>query len=258
MSEFVVPPPAERGDQVAILSPSSNLTDCPYVYEQGIERLRETFGLEPVEYPTARKDGKWLYDHPERRARDVMDAFADPEVSAAIATIGGNDQVRILEHLDPAVLRENPTRFFGWSDNTVLELYLFGLGIVSFNGGSLLTEYSMNGEMFDYDVEYLERALFEESIGEIRPADRFTDEPNRYGEGPEAMERPRETRPNPGWRWANGDRTVEMTAVAKLGSEDHRGYTTRTTTPSNTSTPRTSATLVTRGIATSSGSTSSR
>jgi len=209
VSEFVVPPPVEPGDEVAILSPSSNLAEFPYVYEQGLERLRDRFGLEPVEYPTARKDSEWLYDHPERRARDVMDAFADPEVSAAIATIGGNDQIRILEHLDPSVLRENPTRFFGWSDNTVLSLYLFELGIVSFSGGSLLAEYAMNGEMFDYDVEYLERALFEDSVGEIRPAERFTDEPNGYGEGPSALETPRETRPNPGWRWENGDEAVE-------------------------------------------------
>lgn len=208
--EFVVPPALEPGDRVAIVSPASGLAEeFPYVYDLGLERLREVFDLEPVEYPTARKGSEWLYDNPEARAEDVMDAFRDPDIGAAIATIGGNDQIRMLKHLDPGVLRDNPTRFFGWSDNTNLALYLWNLGIVSFYGGSLLTEYAMNGEMFPYTVEYLERALFSDSLGEIHPAEAFTDDPNGWAEGPEALEEPRETEPNPGWRFEGADRTVE-------------------------------------------------
>ncbi|PSQ15921.1 LD-carboxypeptidase [Halobacteriales archaeon QS_8_69_26] len=208
--EFVVPPALERGDRVAVVAPASNLyEEFPYVHELGLERLREVFDLEPVEYPTARTGSDWLYDNPEARAEDVMDAFRDPDIGGVVATIGGNDQVRIVAHLDPEVLRENPTRFYGWSDNTALALYLWNLGIVSFYGGSLLTEYAMHGEMFPYTVEYLERALFSDSLGEVRPAERFTDEPNRWAEGPEVLETPRETEPNPGWRFEGSDRAVE-------------------------------------------------
>lgn len=208
MQEFTVPPPVERGDRVAIVAPASNSADeFPHVYELGLQRIRETFDLEPVEYPTATKSAEWLADNPEARAQDVMDAFRDPEISAVIANIGGNDQVRILEHLDPETLRDNPTRFFGWSDNTHLALTLWNEGIVSYYGGSTLLEYAMDGAMFDYTVEFLERALFEDSLGELREAEEFTDETGDWTD-PDALDTPRSTEPNPGWTWAGGESAV--------------------------------------------------
>ncbi|WP_327051537.1 S66 family peptidase [Halomicrococcus gelatinilyticus] len=207
MSEFVVPPSLEEGDRVAIVSPGSNRADeYPHVYELGLDRVRE-FGLEPVEFPTARKSAEWLYDHPEARAQDVMDAFADPEIRGVVTTLGGFDQVRILDHLDADVLRENPTRFYGISDNTNLANELYKQGVVSFYGGTLFTEFAMQGSMHDYTVEYLERAMFEESLGELRPAERFTDDDLDWAD-PDTLDEHREMEPNPGWTWRGGDETV--------------------------------------------------
>lgn len=208
MQDFTVPPPAEPGDIVAIVAPASNSADeFPHVYELGLERIRETFDLDPVEYPTATKSAEWLADNPEARAEDVMDAFRDPGISAVITNIGGNDQVRILEYLDPEVLAEHPTRFYGWSDNTHLAITLWNQGIVSYYGGSTLLEYAMDGEMFDYTVDFLERALFEDTLGELREADEFTDETGDWPD-PESLDESRETEPNPGWTWAGGESAV--------------------------------------------------
>ena len=202
------PPAVEPGDEVAVLSPSSGrAAEYQHVYELGLERLREVFDLEPVEYPTARKSSEYLAEHPEERARDVMDAFRDPDVGAVIATIGGFDQLRVLEHLDPEVLREHPTRFFGSSDNANLAAYLRQQGIVSFYGGNLMTEFAMQGSMHEYAVEYLELALFEDSLGELRPAEEFTDR-NLDWADPENLERHPEHEPNPGWEFRGPDRTV--------------------------------------------------
>lgn len=206
-----LPPAAERGDTVAIVSPSSGLADkFPHVYDLGIERLREVFSLEPVEYPTARKSTEYLTANPEERAEDVMAAFRDPDISAVIATIGGIDQIRVLEHLDPDVLRENPTRFFGSSDNANLAAYLWNCGVVSFYGGNLLTEFAMQGSMHEYTVEYLERALFGESLGDLRPAEEFTDHDLDWDD-PDNLERRREHEPNPGWEWYGPERAVSGT-----------------------------------------------
>lgn len=208
MPEFVTPPPLERGSRIAVVAPSSNPTsEFPHVYELGLERLREVFDLEPVEYPTVSMDDEALSNDPEARATDVMDPFADPEIDGVIAVIGGNDQIRVLDHLDPDVLRENPTRFYGYSDNTNLALYLWNLGIVSYQGPMVFTELGMDGRMFDHAVEYTERAFFDDSFGEIRPAERFTDEPGDWAD-PDSLEEPRETESNPGWRWAGGDDPV--------------------------------------------------
>jgi muramoyltetrapeptide carboxypeptidase LdcA involved in peptidoglycan recycling len=208
--EFVVPPAVEPGDSVAVVAPSSGGAEqFSHVYELGLERMQEEFDLVPLEFPTAERSNEYLYDHPEERARDVMDAFEDPDVSAVVATIGGNDQVRILDSLDPELLRENPTRFYGWSDNTHLALYLWNQGIVSYYGGSVMTEYATAGEMFDHTVEHLERALFEERIGEIEPSEVFSDEPGDWAAGPEALEDSPETEPSEGWLWRNGTDPIE-------------------------------------------------
>ncbi|WP_440769155.1 S66 family peptidase [Natronorubrum sp. DTA28] len=209
MTEFDTPPPLERGDRIAVVAPASNgAKRFPHVYELGLERLREVFDLEPVEYPTATKSADYLADHPAERARDVMDAFEDPEIGGVISTKGGNDQIRILEHLDSDVLRENPTRFYGYSDNTQLALSLWNLGIVSYYGPSVIVELGMDGQLFEHTTEYVERAFFDDSFGALEAAPKFTDEPGDWAD-PDSLETPRETESNPGWRWAGGRGTVE-------------------------------------------------
>ena len=89
------------GDQVAVISPSAGLPGLfPWVQEVGLQRMREVFGLIPVEYATTRRLGASLPD----RAQDVLRAFADPATKAVFASIGGSDQIRLLKYLDPGVL----------------------------------------------------------------------------------------------------------------------------------------------------------
>ncbi|MFD8272658.1 hypothetical protein [Streptomyces flaveolus] len=58
MPMIVYPPKPSPGDRVAVISPASGLPGLfPLPYELGLERLREEFGLEPVEYPATRKMG---------------------------------------------------------------------------------------------------------------------------------------------------------------------------------------------------------
>jgi muramoyltetrapeptide carboxypeptidase LdcA involved in peptidoglycan recycling len=206
--EFITPPPVEPGDQVAVVAPASNAPESArFVYELGLERMRETFDLDPVEYPTATADPEWLAENPEARAEEVMDAFRDPDISAVIANIGGHDQLTVLPYLDGEVLRDNPTRFYGYSDNTNLALFLWNQGIVSYYGGSTLLEYAMDGELFDYTEEYLRRALFDDSIGEWTEAEVFTDEAGDW-ENPESVETTRDIEQSEGRRWRGGDETV--------------------------------------------------
>lgn len=203
--DCIVPPPVEPGDRVAVVAPASGAAArYPHVLDRGLRTLRERFGLEPVEYPTARRDDEWLYDHREARARDIEDAFRDPDIGAVVATIGGNDQVRILKHLDADVLSEHPTRFLGTSDNTHLHSRLWQAGVVSFYGGTLMTDLAAAGGVFEYTAEHVRRALFDEQIGEVESSDEFSDHDRDWNE-PDALDEPLEREPNPGWRWRGGD-----------------------------------------------------
>jgi muramoyltetrapeptide carboxypeptidase LdcA involved in peptidoglycan recycling len=198
---FIRPAAATPGDDVAIIAPSSGLASLyPDVLELAIDRLENTFNLNPVVYPTAEMEPDYLSDHPEVRARDVHDAFRDSTVSAVFATIGGADQITILKHLDPAVLRENPTRFFGASDNTCLTSYLWECGVVSYYGGSLLSDIATPGELSEYTERYLRRALFDEAVGELEPAERWTDDPIDWEDDNYTDTTP-EFEDNPGRQW---------------------------------------------------------
>jgi muramoyltetrapeptide carboxypeptidase LdcA involved in peptidoglycan recycling len=131
--DLVRPPKARAGDKVAVLSPSFAAPGfAPKVHEQAMRRLTEVTGLVPVEYPTTRRLGASAED----RAADVNAAFADPEIRAVLATIGGDDQITVIPHLDPDVVRADPKPFLGYSDNTNLLSWLWTHGVAGFYGGS--------------------------------------------------------------------------------------------------------------------------
>jgi muramoyltetrapeptide carboxypeptidase LdcA involved in peptidoglycan recycling len=203
-----VAPPVSPGDRVAVLSPASGGGHrFPHPYERGCRLLRERFDLEPVAFPTATRSSEWLYDHPEARARDIERAFRDPDIGAVLATIGGNDQVRVLKHLDGDVLAANPTRFLGSSDNTHLHSLLWEAGVVSYYGGMVLTTLGTAVDRFPEASEWLARALFEETFGALAPAAEWTDDdPDWFAADyhETALER------EPGeWAWRGGDQRAE-------------------------------------------------
>ncbi|MET9886478.1 S66 peptidase family protein [Streptomyces sp. NPDC006430] len=193
------------GDLVAVLSPSSGLPGLfPRPYELGLRRLQDDFGLKAVEYPTTRKMGAT----PEDRAADIHTAFADPDVKAVIASIGGDDQITVLPHLDRALVRANPKPFFGYSDNTNLLLFLRNLGIVSYHGASVMVELGRPGAMHPLTADSLRAALFTSGEYELTPASAYGDV-NRPWEDPATFESEPAMEPADGWSWHNGDRVVE-------------------------------------------------
>lgn len=108
MNKYITLPKLQKGDKVAILSPSNGLPGLfPWVQDLGLERIRTVFGLEPIEYPTTRRMGSSLQD----RATDIMAAFSDPDIKAVIASIGGTDQIKLLKLLDSDVIKTNPKPF---------------------------------------------------------------------------------------------------------------------------------------------------
>ncbi len=156
--------PLQPGDKVAILSPSFAAPGrWPAVYVLGLERLKTIFGLVPVAYPTTSKLGASA----EERTADLVAAFSDPEIKAVIASIGGDDQVTYIKHLPAEPFVSNPKPFFGFSDNSHLANFLFLNGIPSYYGGSLFTQFAMQGAMDDFTIDYLKYALFERGEREL-------------------------------------------------------------------------------------------
>ena len=203
MLKFQFPARLSVGDKVAIISPSSGAAHLfPWVYKLGLQRLRDEFGLIPVEFPTALQSSEYLSKNPQARAKDINDAFANPGIKAILATTGGNDEIRILPYLDAKIIAHNPKIFLGYSDNTNIHLYLYNLGMISYYGCSVMSQLAMQGGMHEYTKNYIKKALFEKRIGLLVDSQEWTDFDFDWADKDNLVKiRPMEK--SPGWLWQN-------------------------------------------------------
>jgi muramoyltetrapeptide carboxypeptidase LdcA involved in peptidoglycan recycling len=200
---MIKPKKLTRGDAVAVLSPSwGGPSRYPHIYESGIAALKQ-LGLRVKEYPTARMDWQRLYKHPELRAQDINRAFADKEVKAIIATIGGEDSVRILPYLDKKIIKANPKILMGYSDTTTLTTYCNQLGLITFNGPSVMGGFSQWHAQPKQFQEHVKNTLFTAAIQPYTPHAKYT-------EGYPAWKDIRNTgkllppKHTDGWHWLQG------------------------------------------------------
>jgi muramoyltetrapeptide carboxypeptidase LdcA involved in peptidoglycan recycling len=192
------------GDRVAVVSPSwAGPGVFPAVHEQALRRIRDDLGLEPVEFPTTRKPGSPA----AARAADLMAAYADPAIRAVFATIGGDDQITVLPHLDPAPFVADPKPYFGYSDNTNLLNWLWMHGVASYHGGSTMVHLARGGGIDAEHLSSLRAALFETVDFPIEPVAEFSDEDESWRD-PATLTTSKPKVPSPGWHWHQPDKVV--------------------------------------------------
>ena len=204
VSELVHPPKAAPGDRVAVLSPSFAAPGfAPEVHEQAMRRLTEVTGLVPVEYPTTRRLDATARD----RAADLDAAFADPTIRAVLATIGGEDQITVVPHLDPAVVRADPKPFLGYSDNTNLLSWLWTQGVAAFYGGSTQVQLGPGPAVDDVHVAALRAALLTgERLEVTEPGE--SEDLGLDWQDPAALTSYGVREPTEPWAWAGPARSV--------------------------------------------------
>jgi muramoyltetrapeptide carboxypeptidase LdcA involved in peptidoglycan recycling len=199
------PPKPSVGDRVAVLSPSAGLPQIfPEVFELGLHRLAETFGLQPVEYPTTRRLGASAAD----RAADLHAAFADPQIGAILASIGGDDQITVIPHLDRDLIAANPKPFFGYSDNTNLLHLLYDLGMVGYHGGSVMVHLGRSGSLHPAHAASLRAALYVDGWFELVEPANWGDEPYDWTDPSQLNLEPPMWTHEP-WIWSDADVVVE-------------------------------------------------
>ncbi|MBU2667572.1 LD-carboxypeptidase [Actinoplanes bogorensis] len=192
------------GDRVAIVSPSwAGPGVYPAVHDLALRRIRADLGLEPVEFPSTRT----VDASPADRAADLMAAYADPTIRAVFASIGGDDQITVLPHLDPAPFVADPKPYFGYSDNTNLLNWLWNHGVPGFHGGSTMVHLACGGGIDPEHLASLRAALFETVDLPITPVDRFSEEELSWSD-PASLDTPRPTVPSPDWIWHRPDTVV--------------------------------------------------
>jgi muramoyltetrapeptide carboxypeptidase LdcA involved in peptidoglycan recycling len=202
--ELTSPRKARAGDKVAVLSPSFAAPGlAPAVHEQALERLTALTGLVPVEFPTTRLLGA----SPQQRAADLNAAFADPEIRAVLATIGGEDQISVIPHLDASLIVADPKPFLGYSDNTNLLNWLWTNGIAGFYGGSTQVHLGPGPQVDPIHGLSLRAALLTgEHLDLTDPGE--SEDIGRDWNDPRALHEFGDREPTEPWTWAGPARSV--------------------------------------------------
>ncbi len=205
---FIKPKKLKTGDTIATVSPSwGGPSIFPHVYELGLKNI-EALGFKIKEFPSARKDNQYNYEHPEFRAKDINDAFADKEVKAIFTSIGGEDSIRILPYLDLAIIKANPKPILGYSDTTTLNTYLNQLGLIMLNGTSIMAGFSQWKALGKEFQEHIKTILL--ANPETYNYQPFPFYDNGYPDWGNLanLGKIKDKIPNAGWTWLQGDTKV--------------------------------------------------
>lgn len=196
------------GDVVAVVSPSwGGPSLFPHIHERGLAVLRR-WGLTVREYPTTRAPADALERDARGRARDLDAAFADPEVRAIIASIGGEDSLRLLPHLDGARWADDPKLLLGYSDTTTLLVYGFLHGLVTFHGPSIMAGFAQMDALPGFEAHVHELLFTAGARHEYRPYGHFCEGyPDWANVALAGQVNP--LRPDAGWRVLQGHGRVE-------------------------------------------------
>lgn len=176
---MIKPKKLKKGDKVAIVSLSSGLAGeemFRHRYELGKKRL-EQLGFNVVTMKNSLKGIEYLYNHPEKRAEDFMEAILDKDIKGIICNIGGDDTIRLLPYIDFKAIANNPKVFMGYSDTTINHFMMQKAGVVSYYGPAVMTDFAENNNMHTYTLKYINEVLLEnrEDIV-IKSSDKWTSE----------------------------------------------------------------------------------
>lgn len=199
--KLIVPKKLKKGDTIALISPSAGLSAIfPHRLDNAIKFLKSE-GYKVKEFSCTRKINGWESAPANERAKDIMDAFLDKEVSAIICTIGGNTINKTLRYLDFKKIKKNPKIFMGYSDTSVLHYALNKKSdLVTFYGPCVMTQFGEYPCPLRYTLEYFNKATVRGKIGTIEASEKWTDEVLDWGQKKD-LEGPRELKKNNGFEW---------------------------------------------------------
>ncbi len=163
--KIIKPPALSVGDTVAVVAPASNIK-ADYL-ARGVAEL-ERLGFRAKYDPGILDKARYTAGSDERRAKELTQAFTDPEIKAVWAARGGYGAMRLFKLLDEDALRQHPKVFIGYSDMTALHLYFYRrFGWVTFHGP--MPAKDLAGGEAHYDRETLIKAITAATpLGEIR------------------------------------------------------------------------------------------
>lgn len=141
------------GDTLSMVSPASPLT--PEQTAKAVEIL-ESEGYKVKLYPNTYASAEYLAGSDEARAKELMEAFADPETQAVFCSRGGYGCSRLMPYLNLDLIAQSDKQLIGFSDITVLHATLNRRGLATVHAPMGLT---LNTDREPWVYESFKKAL---------------------------------------------------------------------------------------------------
>ena len=166
----MIPPKLKKGDEIRIIAPSGSLTRVRTdVLERSLAYLDEN-GFRVTYSTNCREMDSFSSSSVESRAADLHEAFADPDVKAVMACIGGFNVNQILPYIDYDLIRANPKILCGYSDITALLNAVYArTGLVTYHAPHLAALGFLRER--EYTHKYLTACLMNEDPISVTPSE---------------------------------------------------------------------------------------
>jgi len=172
----IKPQPLKSGDEVRVIAPSTSIKIIGADTRQIAKERFEALGLK-VSFGTNTTDENFdmmASSSIEKRAQDINDAFADPNVKAIFTIIGGFNSNQLLPFLDYDTIRNNPKIICGYSDITALLNGIYAqTGLTCFYGPHYSSIGMLKGN--EYTLDIMQQVLFNRKA-EITASNQWSDD----------------------------------------------------------------------------------
>lgn len=155
-SAKITPRFLREGDEVVIISPSFCI-DADKV--EAAVAVLESWGLKVRVGQNALKRNGPFAGSDEERFHDLQEATDDKNIKAVFCARGGYGLSRIIDRLDFSALKKNPKWYAGFSDITVLHLWLNEVARIASLHGEMPLNF-VNPEKSESTMLTLKQALF--------------------------------------------------------------------------------------------------
>lgn len=167
-----IPEFIKSGDTIAVVAPSFGATTEPYItrFKAALEQFKSKGYKIKVGKCCKKHDGLGISTKPEIAAKELVDFYLDPKVSAIISCGGGELMCETVGHIDFEQLKDaKPKWFMGYSDNTN---FIFPLATISRTAGIYSNCFPGFGKPWE-DTENWSLALLEGKLDTVHGFERF-------------------------------------------------------------------------------------
>lgn len=170
-----IPKKLKAGDHIRIIAPSRSMgLISEDVKNVAISRL-ESYGFKLSFGKHVDETDDFCSSSVESRISDLHEAFADKSVNGILTVIGGYNSNQLLNHIDYALLKENPKVFCGFSDITAIANAITAKSDFITYSGPHFSSWAIK-QGFEYSIEYFKKCCMQEEEFELKSSEKWSDD----------------------------------------------------------------------------------